>query len=195
MKLFFFFTALCVFGLNSFSQLKPIVSHELDVQKKTNLPKITIDCKNPVIPVKVEYKPFIDFMQTESNNIGRLSLLNFHIKYTTVYMSSLAMSTNFDFPSLTADFIVETLDCITIAANNIEFTPIRGLKKELYKVSLNTAIGSLKLTNKRTNNTKSFNLQPLGFGIYSGSVVAGEGIEQVKETVVVVLTNLILSRN
>lgn len=192
MKSIIMAAALCAFSLISYSQANGLISKNLQVQLVPKVPVLKLDCASSFFQPKAEYKPFVDYMLKRSSRQSLINLLNFHIKYTTVYTSDSAML-NIDLagntPSLTADFLVTDLDCSRIVADNIPFTTL-FYDTEKYNVSLATNLGILSLRNTGTNATKTFSLKPLGFGIYSGSVTTGTGSRQVKETVVVVLTRL-----
>lgn len=192
MKSIIMAAALCTISLIGFSQLKPTLSKEIQVQVLPKVPLITLDCTSTFLQPKAEFKPFIDYMLSRSTRQGVGHFLNFHIKYSTVYTSDSAMknSENSGYTSsLTADFIANNLNCSSIIADNIPFTTL-FYNTEKYNVSLAANLGLLRLKNVETNKMKSFNLKPIGFGIYTASITTGTGTSQVKETIVVVLNRL-----
>jgi hypothetical protein len=174
---------LCICSSTLSAQLN--LSKEIKVQNISGIKKITLDCNSRFLAPKPEYKPFVDYMKRPPLN-SIIQALNFHIKYVEVTVVDSAIHTGspgLNNTSLTADFMVFNQNCNSIVGERIPFTGL-DYSSEDYNVSLATNLGILTFTNINTGKSKRFTLNPIGYGIYTGSI---NSTAAVKETVVVVL--------
>ena len=189
MKSIIMVATLCVISFAGLAQLD-VLKKELLVQQVPLKPVLIINCNLDFQQPKLEYKTFIEYMMRRSSSSAIGHFLNFHIKYTTVHTSDLALRHNERLDiilSLTADFRATKLDCSSIIADNIPFTTLSyGTQKN--NVMLAANLGILTLKNTETSKIKRFTLKPIGDGIFTGSVTTVINGTEVKETVVVVLT-------
>ena len=189
MKTIIMVATLCVISFAGLAQVD-FFKKELLVQQVPLKPVLIINCNSDFRQPKLEYKTFIEYMLRRSNRQGIGHFLNFHIKYTTVHTSDSALRNTGRLeiiPSLTADFLVNKLDCSSIIADNIPFTTLTYETQKI-NVMLAANLGILKLKNTENDKIKTFYLKPLDYGVFTGSVTTIINGTEVKETVVVVLT-------